>query len=88
MMPRRSFLTLAAAAVASSQANAAAGGNDIFHIAIFRFAKENINDAMAAFRALASAARKNPEISVTTSTAVLMTIRSSMSWSIGHHPRL
>jgi hypothetical protein len=45
MMPRRSFLTLAAAA----------GGNDIFHIAIFRFAKENINDAMAAFRALASA---------------------------------
>ena len=58
MMPRRSFLTLAAAAVASSQANAAAGGNDIFHVAIFRFAKENINDAMAAFRALASASRQ------------------------------
>jgi quinol monooxygenase YgiN len=51
-------LTLAAAAVASSQASAAAGGNDIFHVAIFRFAKENVNDAMAAFRALATASRQ------------------------------
>ena len=50
-------MTLAAAAVASSQASAA-GGNDVFHVAIFRFAKENINDAMAAFRALASASRR------------------------------
>ena len=58
MMPRRSFLTLAAAAAASSQARAAGGGDDIFHVAIFRFAKENVNDAMAAFRALASAARQ------------------------------
>jgi quinol monooxygenase YgiN len=58
MMPRRSFLTLAAAAAASSQACAAGGGDDIFHVAIFRFAKENVNDAMAAFRALASAARQ------------------------------
>jgi len=52
-------MTLAAAAVASSQASAA-GGNDVFHVAIFRFAKENINDAMAAFRALASASRQQP----------------------------
>ena len=58
MMPRRSFLTLAAAAAASSQACAGGGGDDIFHVAIFRFAKENVNDAMAAFRALASAARQ------------------------------
>jgi hypothetical protein len=59
-MIRRSFLTLAAAAAASSQASDAAGGDDIFHVAIFRIAKENINDAMAAFRALASAARQEP----------------------------
>jgi quinol monooxygenase YgiN len=52
-------LTLAAAAAASSQASAA-GGNDVFHVAIFRFAKENLNDAMAAFRALASASRQEP----------------------------
>jgi hypothetical protein len=51
MIPRRCFLRLTAAAVASSQANAAAGGDDIFHVAIFRFAKENLNDVMAAFRA-------------------------------------
>ena len=53
-------MTLAAAAVASSQASAA-GGNDVFHVAIFRFAKENINDAMAAFRALAAASRSASE---------------------------
>jgi quinol monooxygenase YgiN len=58
MIPRRSFLTLAAAAAVSSQASAAAGGADIFHVAIFRFAKEHIDDAMAAFRALASASRR------------------------------
>ena len=51
-------MTLAAAAVASSQVSAAGGGTDIFHVAIFQFAKENINDAMAAFRALASASRQ------------------------------
>jgi quinol monooxygenase YgiN len=42
---------------ASSQASAA-GSKEIFHVAIFRFAKEHINDAMAAFRALASASRR------------------------------
>jgi quinol monooxygenase YgiN len=51
-------LTLAAATIASSQASAAAAGNDIFYVAIFRFAKENIDDAVAAFRALASASRQ------------------------------
>ncbi|MGB6538503.1 MAG: antibiotic biosynthesis monooxygenase, partial [Xanthobacteraceae bacterium] len=56
---RRIFLTLAAAAAASSQASGA-DGNDIFHVAIFRFAKENINDAITAFRAIASASRQEP----------------------------
>jgi quinol monooxygenase YgiN len=46
-----------AAAAASSQASAA-GGHDIFHVAIFRFAKEHVNDAMAAFHALASVSRR------------------------------
>ncbi|MGB8938421.1 MAG: antibiotic biosynthesis monooxygenase family protein [Candidatus Nitrosopolaris sp.] len=41
----------------TSQASAA-GGNGIYHVAIFRFAKEHVNDAMAAFRALASASRR------------------------------
>jgi quinol monooxygenase YgiN len=59
MIGRRSFLVLAAAAAASSQASAAAGGNDIFHVAIFRFAKEHVDEAMAAFQALASASRKD-----------------------------
>ena len=58
MISRRNFVTLTAAAAASSQASAAILGNDIFHVAIFRFAKEHINDAMAAFRALASASRQ------------------------------
>jgi quinol monooxygenase YgiN len=57
VIPRRVFLTLAAAAAASSQA-AAVGGADIFHVAIFCFAEEHINDAMASFRALASASRR------------------------------
>jgi quinol monooxygenase YgiN len=61
MMPRRSFMALAAAAGASSGALAAgAGGEDIFHAAIFRFAKENLDEAMAAFRALTSATRQEP----------------------------
>lgn len=51
---------LAGAAVASSQASAAAGGEDIFHVAIFRFAKAHIGDATAAFRAMASATRQEP----------------------------
>lgn len=58
MISRRNFVTLTAAVAASSQASAATGGNDVFHVAIFRFAKEHINDAMAAFRALASASRQ------------------------------
>jgi quinol monooxygenase YgiN len=41
----------------TSLANAA-GSKGIFHVAIFRFAKEHVNDAMAAFRALASASRR------------------------------
>src|ERR1700685_1571558 len=61
MMPRRSFMALAAAAGASSGALAAgAGGEDIFHAAIFRFAKENLDEAMAAFRAITSATRQEP----------------------------
>ena len=60
MVPRRKFLTLAAAMAASSQASAATGGTDIFHVAIFRFPKEQLNDAMAAFRALAAASRREP----------------------------
>lgn len=57
MMPRRSFMTLIAAAAVSSQARAA-GGDDIFHVAIFRFAKEALNEAMTALRALAAASRQ------------------------------
>jgi quinol monooxygenase YgiN len=34
------------------------GGDEIFHVAIFRFGKEHVNDAMAAFRELASASRR------------------------------
>ena len=49
-------MTLAAGAAASSQASAAS--DHIYHVAIFRFAKENIDDAVAAFRALASASRQ------------------------------
>jgi len=56
MMPRRSFMSLAAAAASSSRA--CAGGDEIFHVAIFRFAKENLNDAIAALRALAAASRR------------------------------
>lgn len=58
--PRMSSLTLTAAAAASSQASAAAGGNEIFHVALFRFPKERVNEAMAAFRELASASRRDP----------------------------
>jgi quinol monooxygenase YgiN len=59
LLLRRTFLTLAAATVASSQASAA-GGNDIFYVATFRFAKENINDAVTAFRAIVSVSRQEP----------------------------
>jgi quinol monooxygenase YgiN len=60
MIPRASFLTLAAAAAASSRANAATGGGDaVFHVAIFRFDKEHVNEAMAALHTLASSSRKD-----------------------------
>jgi quinol monooxygenase YgiN len=51
------LLALAGAA-SFSQASFAGNGNDIFHVAIFRFAKENVNDAMAALRALRAATRQ------------------------------
>jgi quinol monooxygenase YgiN len=35
-------------------------GNEVFHVAIFRFANEHINDAVAAFRALATSSRRDP----------------------------
>jgi quinol monooxygenase YgiN len=40
------------------RSKATTGGDEIFHVAIFRFAKEHLNDAMAAFRELASATRR------------------------------
>ena len=58
VVPRKSSPTLTAAAQASTQASTAAGSNEIFHVAIFRFAKEHVNDAITAFRALASASRQ------------------------------
>ena len=53
-------MTLAAMAAASTQARAAEHGSDVFHVAIFRFDKEHVEEAMAAFRTLASATRKEP----------------------------
>jgi quinol monooxygenase YgiN len=58
MISRASFLTLLAAAALSSRADGAASGDEVFHVAIFRFAKEHADDAIAAFRAIASASRK------------------------------
>jgi quinol monooxygenase YgiN len=59
-MLRMSSLTPTAAAAASTQASAAAGRSDIFHVAIFRFPQEHVNEAMTAFRELASASRRDP----------------------------
>jgi quinol monooxygenase YgiN len=51
-------MTNATNSTASSQGSAAAAGdNEIFHVAIFRFPKEHVNDAMAALCVLASASR-------------------------------
>jgi quinol monooxygenase YgiN len=61
MISRANFLTLLGAAVLSSRADGAASGDEIFHVAIFRFAKEHVDDAMAAFHALAPASRKDSE---------------------------
>lgn len=44
--------------IAPSQGTTAT--NDLFHVAIFRFPTNHINGAMAAFRALASATRREP----------------------------
>ena len=60
MISRASFLALLSAAALSSRAGSAASGDEIFHVAIFRFAKEHVDDAIAAFRALASATRQEP----------------------------
>ena len=61
MISRANFLTLLGAAVLSSRADGAASGDEIFHVAIFRFAKEHVDDAMAAVHALAPASRKDSE---------------------------
>ncbi|HEX2777421.1 MAG TPA: putative quinol monooxygenase [Candidatus Acidoferrales bacterium] len=52
-------MTLLAASALSSRAGSAAGSDEIFHVAIFRFAKEHVDDAIAAFHAIASASRKD-----------------------------
>lgn len=59
MIPRKSFLTLVTGAAASSHASSAGAGNGVFHVAIFRFTKEHMNDVRAAFRALAAASRQD-----------------------------
>jgi quinol monooxygenase YgiN len=40
------------------QSQGIGGGSEIFHVAIFRFGKEHVDDALAAFRALASVTRR------------------------------
>ena len=55
---RRGCLSLAVAALVSSQAKAAGSGSEIFHVAIFRFAREHVDDAVAAFRAMSAATRQ------------------------------
>jgi quinol monooxygenase YgiN len=59
MTNRRGLLATVAATAVSSRVWAATE-NDIFHVAIFRFEKEHINEAVRAFRALASATRREP----------------------------
>jgi quinol monooxygenase YgiN len=49
---------MAATADLPYQSVPVAGGSDIFHVAIFRFAKEHLSDAVAALRELATASRK------------------------------
>jgi quinol monooxygenase YgiN len=60
MIARNSFLTLATTAFAFSRASAAVSSNEVFHVAIFRFEKEHVVDAMAAFRTLAESSRRDP----------------------------
>ena len=59
MIQRRGLLAVAAAATLSTQARAA-DGQDVFHVAIFRFDKEHLDTAMQAFRIMASATRQEP----------------------------
>jgi quinol monooxygenase YgiN len=59
-LPRIKSLTLIAAAAASPQASAADGRDDVFHVAIFHFPKARLNEAVAAFRELASVSRRDP----------------------------
>jgi hypothetical protein len=88
MIPRRSFMALAAPADASSATLAAgAGGDDIFRVAIFRFAKENVDDAVAAFRTLASATRQEPGNIVYDTYRGMATTWSFILWSIGRRRR-
>ncbi|MFY9666000.1 MAG: putative quinol monooxygenase [Candidatus Cybelea sp.] len=46
--------------LAFSQASAAVASNEVFHVAIFRFEKEHVDDAITAFRTLASSSRRDP----------------------------
>jgi hypothetical protein len=62
-----------------------AGDNGIFHIAIFRFRKSTSVMPWRRFARLLLRPGGNQEISAATSTAVLMTRRSSISWNIGLH---
>lgn len=50
------MLTILQTSVGSSSSSSSSKG--IFHVAIFRFAKEHVNDAIEAFRALASSSRQ------------------------------
>jgi quinol monooxygenase YgiN len=59
MIQRRNLMAVAAAAAVSVQARAASA-DDIFHVAIFRFDRDNVADAVQAFRALATATRQEP----------------------------
>jgi quinol monooxygenase YgiN len=56
MIARSEFLTLIAAAPASGVAN----DEMISHVAIFRFSREHLDEAVAAFRAIATATRHQP----------------------------
>ena len=63
---RRGFLTLAAALRPHPLMwSAASVANELFHVVIFRFAKEHVNDATAGFRPLASHPGKSQDVSVT-----------------------
>jgi quinol monooxygenase YgiN len=60
MIVRRELFggALAAALAAASAPAMGDTGRSVFHVAIFRFAQEHMDDATRAFRAMASATRK------------------------------